>query len=98
MPKLYPYTAPTREEFMVAQYGECVKQVDAAKMLGRSDTTIRTMVRDGRLEGVCKGKMVSVRSIAQYMDAPAAENFKARQRKKGRKPGTCIVPSTKVAP
>lgn len=74
-----------REEYMIDKYGECVKQTVAAKILGITACTVRHMLDDGRLEAVCGGTMVCVHSIARYMDQPKAENFKARQRKAGRK-------------
>ena len=74
-----------REEYMVERYGEAVKQSTAAKILDRDRSTIARMIKDGRLEAVCGGEMVCVHSIARYIEQPKAENFKARQRKAGRK-------------
>lgn len=74
-----------REEYMVDKYGECVKQSVAAKILNRDPTTIRHMLDDGRLEWACGGTMVCVHSIARYIEQPKLENFKAKQRKAGRK-------------
>ncbi len=74
-----------REEYMVEKYGECVKIVQASKILNRDRTTIRKMCDDGRLEWTCAGTMVCVHSIARYMKQPKQENFKARQRRAGRK-------------
>ena len=74
-----------REEYMVERYGEAVKQSTAAKILDVSRQTIHAMLNDGRLDAVCGGSMVCVHSIARYIEQPKAENFKARQRKAGRK-------------
>lgn len=74
-----------REEYMVEKYGECVKRTQAAKILNRDVSTIRKMCSDGRLEAVCGGTMVCVHSIAKYMEQPKVENFRARQRRQGRK-------------
>lgn len=82
MPKSYPYTPPTRMEYMVEKYGECCRKSDAAHILGRSPATIAEMLRDGRLEAVCEGKMVSVTSLARYMDKPAQKDFEARQKRR----------------
>lgn len=82
MPKVYPYIAPTREETMVMQYGECVSQKKAAEILNCSSPTIAAMLNDGRLKRVCEGKKVCVRSIAYYMEKPAEADFAARQRRK----------------
>ena len=81
MSKLYPYTPLTRAEAMIEKYGECCRPKDAAHILGRSPATITAMKQDGRLEPVCGGKMISVASIARYMDAPANADFYARRRK-----------------
>lgn len=74
-----------REEYMVEKYGECVTKAQAGRILNRDPSTIRTMIGDGRLDAVCGGTMVCVHSIARYMDKPKEENFKARQRRAGRK-------------
>lgn len=74
-----------REEYMVDKYGECVTKTKAGQILGRTAGTISEMIRDGRLESVCGGRMVCVHSIAKYMEKPKEENFKARQRRAGRK-------------
>lgn len=74
-----------REEYMVDKYGECVTKTQAGKILSRDTSTIRQMIADGRLEAVCAGRMVCVHSIARYMEQPKQENFKARQRRAGRK-------------
>jgi len=97
MPKSYPYAAPTREQLLVTQHGECAKKTEAARILGMSPRTILTMTQDGRLEAVCGGKMVSVRSIARYMDAPAQADFEARLRRQGKNPRMYVVPARKAA-
>lgn len=90
--KPYPYEPPTREEYLTTKYGECVNKKTAATILGKSPSSIPEMLRDGRLEAVCEGKKVSVASIARYMDMPAAENFKARLRRRGQNPRMYIIP------
>jgi len=72
------YPMPTRLEYLTGVYGECCRQVTAAKILGVSAYTIAAMLKDGRLKAVCEGKKVDVHSIATYMDAPAQADFKAR--------------------
>lgn len=74
-----------REEYMVDKYGECVTKAQAGRILNRDPSTISVMLKDGRLDSVCGGKMVCVHSIARYIEKPAEENFKARQRRAGRK-------------
>jgi len=70
---------------MLDRYGEVCKRTVAAKILGRSPTTIKTMLADGRLATACAGEMVDVRSIAEYITAPRQHDEAARQRKMGRK-------------
>ena len=67
---------------MTSQYGECVTISKAAKMLGRSRTTIYDMIRDGRLKQA--DGHVDVVSIAEYLDSPKTANQKARFEKKRR--------------
>lgn len=74
-----------REEYMVEKYGECVTKTQAGRILSRDPSTIGAMIKDGRLDAVCGGTMVCVHSIARYIEKPREENFKARQRKAGRK-------------
>ena len=73
----------TREEEMVRQWGEVVSQTKAGRILSRHPNTVRAMIDDGRLQAACAGTMVDVRSIARYIEAPAAESRKARVRRKG---------------
>lgn len=68
----------TRLDDMLNRYGECCTKVAAARILGRSVTTIRSMLDDGRLNTCCGGSMVDMRSIAAYIEAPAAADAKAR--------------------
>ena len=98
MQKKYPYIPPTREEALIAKYGECSNRVTAAKILGVTPCTISVMTRDGRLEEVCKGTRISMTSIARYMDAPAQANFKASLRKRHpyMRPDYFVIPSEKA--
>ena len=59
-----------REEALVAQYGEYVDKTATAKILGVTRATVYAMLSDGRIEGACSGRRVSVRSIARYMATP----------------------------
>ena len=87
------YPMPTRLEYLTGVYGECCRQVTAAKILGVSAYTIAAMLKDGRLKAVCEGKKVDVHSIATYMDAPAQADFKARiiKRNGGKAPRFYVV-------
>lgn len=58
------------EEALVAQYGEYADKTATAKILGVTRATVYAMLADGRIEGACSGRRVSVRSIARYMAAP----------------------------
>lgn len=68
----------TRMDDMLARWGECVTVAVATKIMGRSRGTINRMLDDGRLRRVCRGTMVDVRSIAEYIEAPAEADSKAR--------------------
>ena len=70
-----------RTRDMIERYGEVCKRVTAAKILGKSTGSIRTMLMDGRLDYACGGEMVDVRSIARYICKPAQEDFEARKRR-----------------
>lgn len=78
-------TSKEREDYLVSTYGECVRATKAAHIIGRSPETVRKMMKDGRLDAVCGGKMVCMHSVARYIDAPRQEDFKARIRRSGRK-------------
>ena len=62
-------TLERRENELVEQYGEHVNKTTAAKILGVCRATVYAMLEEGRIEGVCEGKRVDVRSIARYMYA-----------------------------
>ncbi len=79
------YTAEERMNDMLERYGEVCKRAVAARILGCSDSKIKNMIRDGRLETACGGTMVDVRSIAAYICQPRQANELARQRRMGRK-------------
>lgn len=59
-----------REEALVAEYGEYVDKSASARILGVTRATVYAMLADGRIEGGCSGRRVSVRSIARYMVMP----------------------------
>ena len=75
------YSLKERERLMVDQHGEACTKVAAAKILGCTPPTVRSMLGDGRLDAACGGTKVDVRSIARYIVAPAQEDFEARRRK-----------------
>lgn len=70
---------------ILERYGEVCTKTEAARILGRSPRTVRTMLNDGRLELACAGTMVDVRSIAGYIQQPRQIDELTRQRKLGRK-------------
>ena len=78
-------TAEARLNDMLERYGEVCKRTIAARILGCSDSKIKNMIQDGRLETACGGSMVDVRSIAAYICQPRQVDEMARQRKMGRK-------------
>ena len=59
-----------RAEELAERYGEYVDKTVAARILGVTRTTVYAMLADGRIEGACEGRRVSVSSIAQYMKKP----------------------------
>jgi len=59
-----------RIEEMTMRYGDHVDKTQAAKILGITRATVYAMLADGRLEGACQGKRVSMESIARYIAAP----------------------------
>ena len=67
-----------KEEELLNLYGEYVDKTATAKILGVTRATVYAMLADGRIEGACSGRRVSVRSIAQYIAAPKG---RARQQK-----------------
>ena len=60
----------SKEEELLGRYGEYVDKTLTAEILGVTRATVYAMLSDGRIEGACSGKRVSVRSIAYYMTAP----------------------------
>ena len=60
----------SKEEELLGRYGEYVDKTLTAKILGVTRATVYAMLADGRIEGACSGRRVSVRSIARYMAAP----------------------------
>lgn len=78
-------TCPTDEIF--ARYGEYVDKTVAARLLGVTRATVYTMLSDGRIEGACEGRRVSVRSIVQYMKKPRlGEGGRSRRGKRRARP------------
>ena len=73
-----PNATEARADTLCRLYGEVCTQTQAGKILSRSLTTVRAMMEDGRLRSACAGKMVDVRSIAAYIEAPAQANERAR--------------------
>ena len=71
----------TRMEDMIKRYGECVTVAAATRIMGRSRGTVRRMLDDGRIRWACAGTMVDVRSMAEYIEAPAQADHKARAAK-----------------
>ena len=61
------FLAEEKEAELVARYGEFVDKTVAARILGVTRATVYAMLADGRVEGACEGKRVSVRSIARYI-------------------------------
>lgn len=66
---------------MAERYGEMCSKAKASRIMGYCVNTITNMINDGRLEAVCGGKRVDVRSIARFMANPAKANEEARVRK-----------------
>lgn len=82
----YNYKAPDRLEYLTLKYGECCTRVTAGQILNRSPASISQMVRDGRLQTVCEGKKIDMRSIAVYMDDAKREDRRVRLSKQQGKP------------
>ena len=78
-------TLQERETLLTSQHGEVTTVTNAARILSRARNTVLEMLKDGRIDYACAGSMVDVRSIARYIMEPKAEDFKARQRRSGRK-------------
>ena len=70
----------SKEEELLGRYGEYVDKTLTAEILGVTRATVYAMLADGRIEGACSGRRVSVRSIAHYMAAPKS---RGRQRAQG---------------
>lgn len=81
-------THEERLDDMLARYGEAVRQVDAARMLTVSRRTVAQMLADGRLRRCCGGTRVDVRSIAEYIAAPAAAEEEGRLERIRQRRGT----------
>ena len=72
----------SKEEELMGRYGEYVDKTLTAKILGVTRATVYAMLADGRIQGACAGRRVSVRSIARYMAAPKS---------RGRRGGHCAA-------
>lgn len=68
----------SKEEELVSRYGEYVDKTVTARILGVTRATVYAMLADGRIEGACGGRRVSVRSIAQYMVRPRNRREKVK--------------------
>ena len=68
----------SKEEELLGRYGEYVDKTVTAKILGVTRATVYAMLADGRIEGACAGRRVSVRSIAQYMAAPKSRGHQRK--------------------
>ena len=69
----------SKEEELLGRYGEYVDKTLTAKILGVTRATVYAMLADGRIEGACSGRRVSVRSIAHYMAAPKSRSRRGLQ-------------------
>jgi len=69
----------SKEEELLGRYGEYVDKTVTAKILGVTRATVYAMLADGRIQGACSGRRVSVRSIARYMAAPKSRGRKNLQ-------------------
>ena len=69
----------SKEEELLGRYGEYVDKTLTAKILGVTRATVYAMLADGRIEGACSGRRVSVRSIAHYMAAPKSRGRRGLQ-------------------
>lgn len=82
------YESRERLTDMLERYGECCTTAKAGHILGRAPGTVRDMLADGRLRRVCGGRMVDVRSIAEYIERPDEINRETRVKKKRARNGT----------
>jgi len=84
---LWPEERPAgRAEELAARYGEYVDKTVAARILGVTRATVYAMLADGRIEGACEGRRVSVSSIAAYMQKPKIGEGGRSRRGKRRMP------------
>lgn len=67
--RLFTGAITTREQKMIDRYGEFVDKTAAAQIIGVTRATVYAMLSDGRIEGACEGRKVSVRSIARYIES-----------------------------
>ena len=75
--------AHCRANELTERYGEYVDKTVAARILGVTRATVYAMLDDGRIQGACEGRRVSVSSIEQYMMKPKlGEGGRSRRGKK----------------
>lgn len=72
-------------ERLIHEYGEVCTQACAARILGISNSTVRDMVEDGRLQYACNGNRVLVESIADYIERKPEIDAETRARKAAKK-------------
>ncbi|MDL2235291.1 hypothetical protein LJC07_03955 [Christensenellaceae bacterium OttesenSCG-928-L17] len=65
MPKVAKHPYVTLDEF-VALYGEAMRQVNVAKLIGFGRSTVCTMCGDGRLDTTPDGAVLT-RSLYEYL-------------------------------
>lgn len=72
-----------RADELAERYGEYVDKTVAARILGVTRATVYAMLDDGRIEGACEGRRVTVQSIARYLMKPKmGEGGRSRRGKK----------------
>ena len=75
----------TRQDEMILRYGECVTRAQAARIIGKSLTTVYRMVQDGRLRTACCGTMIDMYSVAEYITAPREIDHRTRLKREAAK-------------
>ena len=66
--RLFNTVPPTREEQLTRTYGETCTVAQAARILGRSRTTVYSLLDDNKIHRIADGTRVDVRSIARYLE------------------------------
>lgn len=75
-----------RADELAQRYGEYVDKTVAARILGVTRATVYAMLADGRIEGACEGRRVSVSSIERYLKRPKLGEGGRSRRGKRRAP------------